>query len=292
MYPGNYTRTDLEDLPVTDSALDTRENEPNVHSEGINSDPPVQTISTASKLEQGYEDERFESSVSKSYHCVICLNVFKDPVMCRENEHLFCRACITKHLTNSRTCPSCMDKLTVDTLREAPRIVTNYLSELRIRCEFFSRGCGFIDLEKLDKHVKECGYAPVVCSNEGCESEVNKRDLIHHETIVCEHRRVQCHNCGETREELNKVNEKLDKMETKFTQLNETLNQIKAHLFAQNTQPERQTLSGAAEKFSIRFNREPQSQEPIALFEEPMGNLAQKAQKTKKKNKNERVHIW
>ena len=196
-----------------------------VHSEQINS-KPERTINTTAELEQGYEDERFEGSVSKNYHCAICFNVFKDPVMCHNNEHLFCRACITKHLKNSRTCPSCMDELTVDMLREAPRIATDCLSEFKIRCEFFSRGCGFIELGKLEKHVQECGYAPVVCSNEGCGLKVNKRDLIHHETTVCEHRRVKCHNCGEMREELNKVNEKLDKMEGNFTQLNDTLKEL------------------------------------------------------------------
>ncbi len=171
---------------------------------------------------------------------------FKDPVMCRDNEHLFCRACITKHLTNSHTCPSCMDELTVETLREAPRIVTDCLSEFKIRCEFFTRGCEFIELGEFERHVEECGYSPVVCSNEECGLEVNKRDLIHHETAECEHRTAKCHNCKEMREELNKVNEKLDEMEVKFTQLNETLKQINANLSAQNVKLNRLEPSEAA----------------------------------------------
>ena len=188
----------------------------------------------AAALDQGYDDERFESVVSKNYHCIICFNVFKDPVMCRNNEHLFCRVCITQHLRNSKTCPSCMEELSIDTLREAPRFVTSCLAELRIRCEYFNRGCGFVDLEKLEKHVTECGYAPVVCSNEGCGLEVNKRDLIHHETAVCEQRRVKCHNCGEIREELNKVHAKLDNIEAafceKFAKLNGTLQNLDVKL--------------------------------------------------------------
>ena len=199
----------------------------------------------AAALEQGYDDERFESVVSQNYHCIICFNVFKDPVMCRNNEHLFCRACITEHLRNSKTCPSCMDKLTVYTLREAPRFVTGCLAELKIRCEYFNRGCGFIELEKLERHVKECDYAPVVCSNEGCNLEVNKRDLIHHETAVCEQRRVKCHDCGQTRQELNKVNVRLEKMETNFIQLKETLEQMNANLTVQNEKFERYETLGA-----------------------------------------------
>ena len=189
----------------------------------------------AAALNQGYDDERFESVVSKNYHCIICFNVFKDPVMCRNNEHLFCRACITEHLTNSKNCPMCMDELTIDTLREAPRFVTGCLAELKIRCEYFNRGCGFVELEKLENHVKECDYAPVVCSNEGCNLEMNKRDLIHHETAVCEQRRVKCHNCEQMQQELKKVNTKLDNIETRFAQFNETLKQINANIAAQNS---------------------------------------------------------
>ena len=171
----------------------------------------------------GYEDERFQQIVSQSFHCCICTNVIKDPVACH-NEHIFCRACITRHLMNFQTCPTCMQPLTVETLRQAPRTVTNLLSELKIRCEFFDRGCGkFIELGDLERHVTECGFAPAVCSNEGCQLEVNKQDLLHHETVVCELYRVQCHNCKEIRQEMDTVkvdlaamNEKLDRNEKNF----------------------------------------------------------------------------
>ncbi len=159
----------------------------------------------------GYDDERFEQVISQSFHCIICTNVFKDPVMCRHNEHLFCRACITRHLMNSQTCPTCMQSLTVDTLTQAPRGIRNILAELKIRCEFFDRGCGkFVELGDLERHVADCGFAPVVCSNAGCQLEVNKQDLIHHETAMCELRRVQCHSCDKLSQEMAAMNEKLD----------------------------------------------------------------------------------
>ena len=174
----------------------------------------------------GYEDERFQHPVGHTLHCSICMNVLKDPVMCRQNEHRFCRACITPHLMNFQTCPTCMEPLTVDTLSQASRGIRNLLAELKIRCEFFDRGCGkFIELGDLERHVTDCGFAPAVCSNDGCQLEVNKRDLLHHETAVCELRRVQCHSCNDIRQEIDtvKVNlaamdEKLDRNEKKLTE--------------------------------------------------------------------------
>ena len=170
----------------------------------------------SSVYETGYEDELFQYPVGPSHHCCICTNVIKDPVMCH-NEHIFCRACITRHLMYSHTCPTCMQPLTVETLRQAPRGVRNMLAELKIRCKFFDRGCGkFVQLGDLERHVADCGFAPAVCPNEGCQLEVNKQDLLHHETAVCELRRVKCHSCNDIRREM-------DTMRGHFAAMNEKL---------------------------------------------------------------------
>ena len=175
--------------------------------------------------ETGYEDERFEQIISQTLHSIICTNVIKDPVMCQRNEHLFCRACITIHLTNSSTCPTCMEPLTVETLRQASRTVMNLLSELKIRCEFFDRGCEkFVQLGDLERHVADCGFAPAVCSNEGCQLEVNKQDLLHHETAVCELRRVKCHSCNDMRREMDTMKVDLAAVDEKLKRVGETLN--------------------------------------------------------------------
>ena len=175
--------------------------------------------SKLASYDTGYEDERFEQVVSQSFHCIICANVFKDPVMCRPHDgHLFCRACITRHLMNSQSCLTCIQPLTVETLSEAPRGIINILDELRIRCEFFHRGCRkMVELGELERHVKECGFAPAVCSNKGCNAEVNKHELIHHETIVCKQRKATCQNCmNEIRQEMDSTNKKLDQNEKKI----------------------------------------------------------------------------
>jgi hypothetical protein len=162
----------------------------------------------------GYEDSRFEQAVDAHFHCSICYNVLKEPMMCRNNEHIFCRGCITEHLTvNSHTCPECNEDLTVETLRKA-RLVSNILSELKIKCDFSNRGCHeFIRLEELDSHVENCGFAPVKCSNAKCQLVVDKRELIHHESTVCEYRKVKCHNCVKIEQDVEGMKEKLERME-------------------------------------------------------------------------------
>ena len=155
----------------------------------------------------GYDDSRFEKEVDENFHCLICYNVLKEPRTCRNNEHLFCLACITRYLKlNSETCPECSEYLSVGTLRR-PRVVCNYLSKQKINCDYASRGCSeFIFLEELDTHVKNCGYAPVLCSNAGCDMAINKQDKACHETEACEYARVKCHDC----EQISEVVERLE----------------------------------------------------------------------------------
>ena len=131
--------------------------------------------------------------------CKICLEVLHDPVQCQNNEHYFCRKCITKHLENSETCPLCMDQLTLETLRPAPRIVFEMVSQLKKpRCRHVSRGCSEnVEVEDVLLHEQTCGYAPVVCSNEGCKETVNRRDQESHETEECKFRKITCESCDE-----------------------------------------------------------------------------------------------
>ena len=161
----------------------------------------------------GYDDSRFEKAVDDHFHCSICYNVLKEPMMCRNNEHLFCRDCITEHLnTNSHTCPECNEDLTVETLRRA-RVISNILSGLKIKCNYSHRGCQeYIRLEELDSHVENCGFTPVKCSNEECEMIVNKREIIHHESTVCEYRKVKCHNCVKIGQDVEEMKEKIKGM--------------------------------------------------------------------------------
>ena len=173
----------------------------------------------ASKYSLGYDDERFESMVDQNFHCLVCYNVLKDPVMCKRNQHYFCRGCITEHLRrNSHTCPTCADELTVDTLGEVPRIVKTYLNERKIRCDYEGRGCReLVQLQNLNRHVAECGFSPVVCpGNQGCGQTVNKRDRTYHESELCQFRKLKCHNCEEINTMMAGVEKKVADLDTKI----------------------------------------------------------------------------
>ena len=178
------------------------------------------------QLQLGYDDERFESIVDQHFHCLICYNILKDPVMCRRNQHYFCRGCITEHLRrNSHTCPTCTDELTVETLTEVPRIVTDYLDERRIRCDHYDRGCReLVHLKNLQRHVAECWFTPVVCENQGCNEMISKRDRKYHESEQCQFRKLKCHNCGEISTMMTGIETKMERLETKLANTDTKLN--------------------------------------------------------------------
>ena len=164
---------------------------------------------------QGYDEERFVTTINRNFLCLICFNVLKDPVLCPKNHHCFCHGCITKHLENSQRCPTCADELTEETLTEPHRMVKDYLNESKIRCVYHDRGCQeVVQLQHLDQHEDSCGFTPVVCTNEGCGVSLNKRDLIHHESELCEYRKLKCHSCSETTKTLAGMEKRMARMET------------------------------------------------------------------------------
>ena len=179
---------------------------------------------------QGYDEERFASTISRNFHCLICFNVLKEPVLCPRNHHCFCRSCITKHLKNAQRCPTCADELTVETLIEPPRMVKDYINELKIHCVYIDRGCqDIIQLQHLDQHEATCGFTPAMCTNQGCGATVNQRDLIHHESEVCEFRKLKCHSCGEITKTLTNMEKRIANVEKNMVG-KETIVTMETHL--------------------------------------------------------------
>ncbi|CAB4034089.1 E3 ubiquitin- ligase NRDP1 [Paramuricea clavata] len=150
-------------------------------------------------MAEGYDTTRFHSTIDEGFVCCICLGVLQDPKQCENNEHYFCSGCIKKHLEKtSHSCPVCQDKLTVETLRKAPRIVADCVSRYKISCDHAARGCdAILELGALQAHVQDCDFMPVTCPNEGCDDVVSKRDVKQHELDLCRFKTTTCDDCGE-----------------------------------------------------------------------------------------------
>ena len=180
---------------------------------------------------QGYDEERFVTTVNRNFICLICLNVLKDPVLCPKNQHCFCRGCITKHLENAKRCPTCADELTLDTLTEAPKMIKDILFELNIRCIYIDRGCQeILQLQHLEQHEATCGFTPAVCSNQGCRATVNQRDLIHHESEVCEFRKLKCHSCEEMTKAMADIEKRMANLETNVGMMETKLTNVEQNM--------------------------------------------------------------
>ena len=183
---------------------------------------------------QGYDEERFVTTVNRNFLCLICLNVLKDPVLCPRNQHCFCRGCITKHLENSQKCPTCADELTEETLAEPQRMIKDYLNELNIRCVYHDRGCEeIVQIQHLDQHENSCGFTPAVCRNPGCDATLNMRDLTIHESELCEYRKLKCHSCGEMTKTLADMEKRMARIETNQANVEKNMEKKFANLETQ-----------------------------------------------------------
>ena len=149
-------------------------------------------------MAEGYDTGRFRSAIDDGFICCICRCVLKDPMQCENNEHYFCSGCIKEHLEKiSDSCPVCQDKLSVETLRKAPRIVGDCVSRYKITCDYATRGCDkVLELGTLQTHVQDCDFMPVSCSNDGCDKIVSKRDVNQHESELCQFKTTTCVDCG------------------------------------------------------------------------------------------------
>ncbi|CAG2180459.1 unnamed protein product, partial [Oppiella nova] len=56
-------------------------------------------------------------------------------------QQCYCRECIHSWLSNSNTCPNDRKRLYREDVCPAPRLVTNLLNKMQVKCEFYDKGC-------------------------------------------------------------------------------------------------------------------------------------------------------
>ena len=66
-----------------------------------------------------------------------------------------------------------------------------------------------VQVGNLERHVASCGFSPVQCSNDGCNVLLNASDKLHHETKVCDFRKLKCHDCGQLKNEVKQMRDEM-----------------------------------------------------------------------------------
>ena len=113
-------------------------------------------------------------------------------------------------------------------------MIKDYLDELKIRCVYHDRGClEVVQLQHLDQHEDSCGFTPTVCRNQGCGATLNKRDLIHHESELCEYRKLKCHSCEEMTKTLADMEQRMARLERNQTNVQKDMEKKFASLETQ-----------------------------------------------------------
>jgi hypothetical protein len=110
-------------------------------------------------------------------------------------------------------------------------MIKDILNELNIHCVYNNRGCQeILQLQHLDNHEATCGFTPAICTNQGCGVTLNQRDLVHHQSELCEFRKLKCHSCGETTKTLADMQKRIANVEKNMATLATNVADIKTDM--------------------------------------------------------------
>ena len=119
--------------------------------------------------------------------CPICLELVSDPVQ-TSCGHLLCEKCMNK----TDTCP--VDR---KTFTATPDHFNNRrLGDFKVKCPNSEKGCDWQgELREAEVHTSDiCCFQMMKCKN-GCNEEMERRQLRSHETTKCLHRNFKCPHC-------------------------------------------------------------------------------------------------
>jgi len=158
---------------------------------------------------ESYDEKLFIKPQSDHLKCPICFNIMKDPVTCRTQGHTFCRHCVTMHLDQNETCPTCREPLKKKNLIPS-RLVRSLIEDKEVHCfshKLISSGRKKIKGKRDDScdwsgklslaegHYNECQFAEVTCPHIGCDDIFLRSYLLGH-IESCLHRLVTCQWCN------------------------------------------------------------------------------------------------
>ncbi|UZJ52510.1 hypothetical protein CBS101457_001830 [Exobasidium rhododendri] len=112
-----------------------------------------------------------DTTISEWLKCAICLSPFVEPVQGSTCEHIFCKECISLHLSSASSteydlssegnCPTCRSPMSVQRLRPCALLIRNMVDSLLVKCPHERRGCPHVcERSLVDLHArKDCGWA-------------------------------------------------------------------------------------------------------------------------------------
>ncbi|CAH2307426.1 RING finger 151 [Pelobates cultripes] len=192
------------------------------------------------KMGGGYDLEIFTECPDHDLLCSICRGVLKCPVMI-SCSHIFCRKCILQWLKRQQTCPCCRTEVR-GKLFVLMHKLKRKINRLQVKCPNEQNGCpAHFPLLRSKEHAESCAFGLVECANEGCNTEVLRRDFSEHSQL-CEFWREMCHmGCGTLLNPSNRDEHNcyMELKENYATQLNK-LHQKARHIETLSTQMSRQ----------------------------------------------------
>ena len=139
------------------------------------------------------------------FSCGICHEIFVNPVFTQCCQQSFCSECINKWLERKNICPYDRQPLTRNGLSQPPRAFMNLFKNLKIKCNFHSKGCQqLMKINDLENHLLNCDFRPnQLCKTCGIVRKLN-----------------ESHDCLENLKN-NELNEKNKELMAKNNELNE-----------------------------------------------------------------------
>ena len=127
--------------------------------------------------------------------CKICHLPSRNPYLSVCCGHVFCKSClddVKKATAIIKACPVCRDKeFGTFPNKQADREIKS----LYIYCTNKDKGCKWQkELNDINKHLGNCKYEKVKCSNE-CGKMIQRRHLTSHVKTGCPYRKVNCQYC-------------------------------------------------------------------------------------------------
>ena len=170
----------------------------------------------------GFDRNRFidlSERERKLLNCVICLNIFNDPIR-SECDHTFCKSCIQQWIdSNHSTCPECRKGFTRKRRQQTDDnsviianhvfrrnlMANNFVNELKTKCDFEFNECPLIvEFGLLSAHIKQCEHR--FCKT--CELELDSNE----------------HNCVEALK--NRRNEDIKQQKEMFQSMINSLEEV------------------------------------------------------------------